>query len=306
MPQISVEDVLHFLGEGAIWKVGRQSGTIGKPIPLHHTSEADGISFCSAEPAAAAKAISESRAAFIVCRHDVDYSGLDAAERTIVGVANPRQTFIRIVSKYFVPERRIERHPSAVISPNSALAEDVCIGPLAYVGDCSIGAGSRIHGHVHIADGTEIGRNVTIYAGTVIGADGFGYERNQAGELEKFPHLGKVVIEDDVEIGANCCVDRGTLGDTIIGRGTKIDNLVQVAHNVTIGRNCVITASTMIAGSAKIGDATWIAPASAVNNKIAAGRNAMVGIGSVVVRDVPDNAFVAGFPARAVPSGGTR
>jgi UDP-3-O-[3-hydroxymyristoyl] glucosamine N-acyltransferase len=141
---------------------------------------------------------------------------------------------------------------------------------------------------------------VIIHAGTVIGADGFGYERNDGGELEKFPHLGHVVLEDNVEVGSNTCIDRGTLGDTIIREGAKIDNLVHIAHNVVVGRHAVVIAHAMIGGSTRIGDYAWVAPCACVRDVVSIGDRAMIGLGAVVVRDVPDGATVMGIPARPV------
>jgi UDP-3-O-[3-hydroxymyristoyl] glucosamine N-acyltransferase len=213
-------------------------------------------------------------------------------------VANPRRSFIRIVGAFFAPPKPTGVHPTAVVDPRTELGDDVHIGPFACVEAAKVGGGSVIHGHVHIYPGVRIGRNVTIHAGAVIGADGYGYERNEAGVLEKFPHLGGVVIEDEAEIGANACIDRGTLGDTVISEGAKIDDLVYVAHNVTVGRHAAVIALSAIAGGARIGDRAWIAPGATVRDKQSVGADARVGIGAAVLEDVPGGSTVAGVPAR--------
>jgi len=115
-----------------------------------------------------------------------------------------------------------------------------------------IGNGTRVYSGVQIHDQVRIGRNVVLKSGCVIGSDGFGFERNDEGTFEKFPHVGGVVIKDDVEIGGNTCVDRGTLSNTIIGKGTKIDNLVHIAHNVVVGKNCAIIALACLGGSRSV------------------------------------------------------
>lgn len=300
MAEISVADVLHKLGHAAIWVSGSRTGTVSRPVPIDAPVAAGGISFCTASADNARAMIADSHAQLVLCRSDTDAAAIDAGDKTIVGVEHPRQCFIRLMSELFVPPPSQRIDPSAVVHPSAKLDPGISVGPLAYVGACEIGPGTTIHGRAYVADGSVIGRNVVVHPGAVIGADGYGFERNEDGALERFPHFGKVVIEDDVEIGANSCIDRGTLGDTVIGRGTKVDNLVHIAHNVQIGSHTVVTAASMVAGSAVIGDFSWIAPASAINNKVAVGSRAIVGIGSVVVRDVMDDDFVAGVPARKV------
>ena len=134
--------------------------------------------------------------------------------------------------------------------------------------------------------------------GGTIGFDGFGYEKNEEGGWESFPHYGRVVIGDNVEIKANVNIDRGNLGDTVIEAGTKIDCLTHIAHNAHIGRNCIIVCLVCIAGSAKIGDNSWIAPGAIIRNKIRVGKNVVVGMGAVVTKDVEDGVTVIGNPAR--------
>ena len=143
--------------------------------------------------------------------------------------------------------------PLAFVSATAEIGKDVYIAPFAYIGDnVKIGDGCRIFPHVCIYEGCRIGKNVTIHAGSVIGADGFGFAPNQDG-YEKIPQIGIVVIEDNVEIGANTCIDRSTMGQTVIHQGVKLDNLIQVAHNCEIGENTVMSAQAGMAGSTKIG-----------------------------------------------------
>jgi UDP-3-O-[3-hydroxymyristoyl] glucosamine N-acyltransferase len=144
----------------------------------------------------------------------------------------------------------------------------------------------------------RIGKKVVIHAGTVIGVDGFGYARNENDELEFFPHLGGVLIDDCVEIHSNVNIDRGTLGDTILGQGTKVDKFCHIGHNVVIGKHCVIAARSMLGGSAQIGDYSWIAPCACIRDGgIKIGSHAFVGMASVVTKDVPGGTTVMGVPA---------
>ena len=163
----------------------------------------------------------------------------------------------------------------AVVCAHVVIDETVTVGARTVLGagvvigqGAAIGSDTVLHANVHIYPGVRIGNRVVIHAGTVIGADGFGYVFAD-GRHQKFPQLGRVIIEDDVEIGSNSTIDRGSLGDTIIGQGTKIDNLVQIAHNVRIGRHCVIAAQAGIAGSSTIGDYVVLAGQVGISEKCA-------------------------------------
>jgi len=162
--------------------------------------------------------------------------------------------------------------------------------------DVRIGRDCRIFPQVALREGTRLGDRVTVHAGAVIGADGFGYARDGARYI-KIPQVGRVVVEDDVEIGANATIDRATLGTTRIGRGTKIDNLVQIAHNVQVGEDTVIVAQVGISGSSQIGSRVTLAGQVGVVDHVRIGDNAIVGAQSGVTKDVPPGALVLGSPA---------
>lgn len=143
-----------------------------------------------------------------------------------------------------------------------------------------------------------LGKNVQIHPSSIIGGEGFGYIKDEDGRWEKFLSIGGVRIEDDVDIGALNTIDRGTLSDTIIGRGTKIDNLVHIAHNVKVGKHCLIIAHAMIGGSVIVGNHTIICPGAQIIDQVKIGHNVIIGMGSVIIRDVPDNVVVVGVPGR--------
>lgn len=206
--------------------------------------------------------------------------------------------------------------PTAVIAQSAAIHARVYIGPLAVIGEGAvIGDGSVIHAHVVVGSHVEIGKGttlyphvtvyprctigdrVTIHAGSVIGADGFGYSPTAEG-WEKIPHIGTVVIEDDVELGANLTIDRATTGETLVCRGAKIDNLVMIAHNVKVGPRAMIIAQAGIAGSAIIDEGVLIAGQAGISDHVHLYPNARVGGRSGVSRDVPAGVTVSGYPAQ--------
>lgn len=237
------------------------------------------------------------KAKFIICDVNLDIKNL-INKKCFIITKNPKLAFIKIATKLFSEPLKYGIHQTAFVSENAKIHKNVYIGPFCYIGKCEIHNGSVIYGSSFIYDNVLIGENVIIHAGSVIGSDGYGYSRNESGEFEKFPHFGGVIIEKNVEIGANTCIDRGTLGNTVIKEGAKIDNLVHIAHNVTIGKHSAVIANSMIGGSTIIGDYSWIAPSSSLINKININNNVTVGMGSVVTKDIPEGETWAGSPAR--------
>ena len=234
----------------------------------------------------------------IICSPD-HVAELSGGSVTLLVTDNPRLSFLRALEAHFAgrgPEAGV--HPSAVVHPEAHVDVTAAVGALCYVGpNCRVGARSVLHSNVTLVQNVRIDEDVVINSGTVVGADGFGYERNEAGELEKFPHLGGVHIESGVEIGSNTSIDRGTLDDTVIREGARIDNQVHISHNVQIGRHSAVIAQSMVGGSASVGDGGWLAPAAIVMNQIRVGAGATVGMAAVVVKDVPDGVTVMGSPA---------
>jgi UDP-3-O-[3-hydroxymyristoyl] glucosamine N-acyltransferase len=218
--------------------------------------------------------------------------------KTIVYVSDPRLASISILARFFRQRPVWGIHPAVVVHPEAVIHPETYIGPNTFIGRCTIGRGSILYGNNHLYDGVRLGEDVIIHAGTVIGADGFGYHPGPDKEWLKFEHQGGVIIGNGVEIGANTCIDRGALGDTTIGDGTKIDNLVHIAHNVQVGRHCLIIAHAMIGGSCVIGDHAWIAPHAAIMQKTQIGHDATAGLGAVVLTNIPAGETWAGLPAR--------
>ena len=187
--------------------------------------------------------------------------------------------------------------PLAFVSTSAKIGKDCYIAPFACIGDnVVIGDNTRIYPHVTIYHDCHIGNRVTIHAGSVIGADGFGFAPNTDG-YDKIPQIGNVIIEDDVEIGANTCVDRSTMGSTIIHKGVKLDNLVQIAHNVEVGENTVMSAQVGIAGSTKVGKWCMFGGQAGFAGHITVGDKTFVGAQCGVNSSVKGNQSLIGSPA---------
>lgn len=228
-------------------------------------------------------------------RADVDKEQL--RDKCFVIVENPKLVFQRIVGEFFQNRRLDGIHVNAFLHKEAHISSNAYVGAYTYVGRCDIGRNVTIHSNCSIYDGVVIGDDVVIHSGTVIGSVGFGLTRNELQELENFPHIGGVIIGSNVEIGANACIDRGALGDTVIGFGSKIDNLVHIAHNVQIGKHTAIVANCLIAGSSKIGDYCWLGPSVTVRDRITIGDRTKIGMGAVVTRSVGEDQTWMGSPA---------
>ncbi len=230
--------------------------------------------------------------------------------------SNPMLAMVTLAQKYFrapLPQRGI--HPSAITGFDVRIGPEVSIGPLVTIGDrAQIGSGVTIYSGVHIGEDTVIGDDCTLYpqvslltkcklghrviihSGSVIGSDGFGYVQHE-GRHQKIPQLGNVCIEDDVEIGANVTVDRATFGSTIIKQGTKIDNQVQIAHNVVIGEHCIVVAQVGIAGSTRLGHHVMIGGQAGLVDHLTIGDQVRIASGAGVTKHVDSHQTVGGRPA---------
>ncbi len=258
--------------------------------------------------------VAETKASAVIVPTDWDRS----ASCALVRVENSDQVFAQVAELFFEapPKPAAKVHPSAVVAESAQLAEGVSIGanctveegvvigentvisPNCYIGyKTLIGTESFLYPLVSTREFTEIGDRVIIHNGTVVGSDGFGYAVQEDGSRTKIPQIGKVVIEDDVEIGANVAIDRARFGKTRIGKGTKIDNLVQIAHNVVIGEHSVLCGQAGISGSTTVGSRTILAGQSGLAGHLEVGDGAIIGAQAGVMKDVPDKAFVIGSPA---------
>jgi len=209
---------------------------------------------------------------------------------TLIRVKNAYECVAKLLQLYdSMKPKKTGVDALAFVSPTAKIGKDVYVGPFAYIGEnVEIGDGTRIFPHVTIYDGTRIGQRVTIHAGAVIGADGFGFAPNTEG-YEKIPQIGIVIIEDDVEIGANTCIDRSTMGQTLIHRGVKLDNLIQVGHNCEIGENTVMSAQAGMAGSTKVGAWCMVGGQAGFSGHITIADKTIVGAQSGVISNTKGN-----------------
>jgi len=238
------------------------------------------------------------RAAAVICHQEAlrPQSGLTV----YIPVKKPRLAFALALARFAAPAPEPGVADTARIDPGAKVAPDCSIGHYTVIGgEAVIGRGTVIHSRVSIIGPVEIGRNCIIHSGAVLGSDGYGYERDEAGRPVKVPHLGGIRIGDEVEIGANTCIDRGTLGDTIIGSFTKIDNLCHIAHNVRLGEGVMVVAHTEISGSAVVGSGSWLAPGAVINEHLSVGARSLVGMGAVVTVNVPDGGAVVAQPSKS-------
>lgn len=214
---------------------------------------------------------------------------------------NPRRFFMQLVSEFFAPEQSYGIvHPSAMIHATVKFnQEKVFIGENVVIeAGCEIGDFSVIMHNSVILSNTKIGSNCRIGSNCTIGGIGFGYEKDEDGKYVQIPHLGNVILENHVEIGNNVTIDRAVIGSTVLGKNVKVDNLVHIAHGVTIGENSLIIANAMIAGSVSIGKNVWVAPSASILQKSIIGDDATVGMASNVLSDVESGTVVAGNPAK--------
>jgi UDP-3-O-[3-hydroxymyristoyl] glucosamine N-acyltransferase len=302
IPAVQLAELLkgELSGDGSVLLTGFATADRARPGDL---TFADTDTYFAAAEASAASAILVS-------------GPFSSAAKVIIRVANARVAAARALPLFFPPEQPAAGiHPSATIAPTAQVHATAHIGPGCVIGpgakigarsvllggnhvgaDCQIGEDVRLFPNVVIYARTQIGHRVAIHAGTVIGSDGYGYVFDQGRHL-KVLQVGNVVIGDDVEIGANSAIDRAALGSTVIGAGTKIDNLVHVAHNVVFGQHCLIMGQCGFAGSTTFGDYCVIASQSGVAGHLTIGNQVTVGGKSGVTRNVADKETVLGYPA---------
>lgn len=235
----------------------------------------------------------------VVC-NNIEFK--EVTKTNFIFTDNPHSVYFSLLSKFFVDEHE----HNSVIRSNSVIetekvGQNVQIGNFCYIGkDVILDDEVIIKNNVTINGKVKIGKNTIIDSGVVIGMDGYGFYDDINNYHVRVPHLGGVIIGDNVEIGANTCIAKGCLGDTIINDDVKIDNLCHIAHNVVIGKRSKIIALTMLAGSSVIGEDVWVAPCSAIKNQVTVGDNSIIGLGAVVIKDVKSNTIVAGVPAKLV------
>ncbi len=294
--EITVEQLASVIGMPC-QLLGNTNRVVSEPRPIE-VGRHGSVVFCSAQPDTALRRINDSGASVVIGPLGVDPHRLATDNKTCILCRRPRLAFIRIMKQFFVESHVEGIHATAVIHEEAKLGEHVYVGPFTYIGRAYVGNNTVIDGHSHIYDEVWIGEDCTIQAGAVIGSRGFGMERNEHGEFEDFPHIGGVVIGNGVVVGSGVTIARGTIENTVIGQGSRIDALCEISHNVQIGAYCGMCASCVVSGSSIVNESAWIAPGSLVREGLRIGSRSVLGLGAVVVNDVRKGAVVYGVPAR--------
>lgn len=284
---------IDFQSEGSNMKVNNFS-SIGEATQ-------DDLAFCWHIGEKGLSLISKSKGGVIICKKEMQGLVSPNGRQLLIFTDSPRLAFVRVAKKMHGQDQVVGISQRATISEKSTIGSNCYIGDYVVIGDnCSIGNNTAIYDRVSLVQNCVIGNNCVIQSGASLGSDGFAFERYDTGELEKFPHRGYVRIDNNVEISANCSIARGSLSDTKIAEGTKLDALVHIAHNVCIGKNCELTAGTIIGGSTIVGETSWTGLNSTLKNGINVGKNVIVASGASVIHDVPDGDIVAGVPAKSI------
>ena len=276
---IRASDIASFLGA----KMTGDDRTVARPMPFHAAGPGDMTFWQGGLPP------DRMPAGSLVLMTAKAAQSAAAAPCSVIVMEHPRAGFARAVNEFFAPRAPASIAATARIAPTARIGANVHIGEFVVVRDNAVvGAGSRLCDHAVLAEGVVLGERCIVGEHAVVGCEGFGNELD-GDEMVDFPHLGTVRIADDVRIGAGSTIARGTLSDTVIGRGTRISQGVNVAHNVRIGELCTITGQAQISGSVTIGDRCWLGPNCSIIQKVRIGARSQIGIGATVLGNLPDD-----------------
>lgn len=294
--KVTVTELQSFLGDDLIRIYGETEGVyIDNLADVEHVCETT-LDWVKPKNPNRQSIVEHSKAKVVL----VDEGIVPVPGKVLLVVKSPKRSLAKVGNAFFVERPVPGIHPTAVIDPEAEVGADVYVGPYTVIGKAKIGDGCIIESNVRIYDGVTMGFGCSIKPGAVLGGEGFGFEKDEDGNRFRFPQIGRLIIGDDVEVGANTCIDRGALSDTIIGDHTKINNLCHIAHNNKIGKNVVITGCVNISGSNVIEDKVWIAPNSSIRGFVHLGVGCIVGMGAVVTKDIPKGETWVGNPARKI------
>ena len=296
---VLVKNIIAFLGNKILNVYGNYDGIIVDNVAdLTHTTTSTLDWVNNNRPNMQEIAEGSIAKVIIVCPKVVYSEPISSAKKVLLVVDNPKEVLAHVIKKYFVARFTPGIDQSAFIHPNAKIGKNNYIGPNCYIGECVIGDYNVIHSNVCIYDRTTIGNNNNIHSGALICVDGLGCVRQPDGTLMEFPQLGGVIIGSNCYIGAGVHIASGSLSDTIIEDGCKINGLSFIGSNDHLHENVWITGSTMLAGSVKIGKNTNVFSKAVVRDWVSIGEGATIGMGSVVVKNVPDGETWVGVPAK--------
>jgi len=292
---VRANDVVQFLGDQVHLVVGNLDREIKGASSIFHVSDGS-LTFCNSD--VICEGIAPTDCTVIV--PSSFFPTKTEGENTYIVVANAMLCFTRAL-KFFAAEKDASGEDSTTkIDDQGFIHESVVVGPHCVIGKCSIGEGSCIGAYTVIGDGAFIGKNVKIREFCSIGCPGFGFVRNENGSLERMLQIGRTVIEDDVELFPYVNVDRGTLHETRIERGSKIDHYSHIGHNTTVGRDCLITAHVVLCGGSKVGSRSFLGVGSVLRQDIIVGNDVEIGIGSVVTKSILSGSIAYGNPCKII------
>lgn len=296
---VAIEEIIEFLGSEVLHVDGNPEGVVVTYPRSLEQVDAHTLDWINKRKKDKQLMAQNSPSRVIICDQTVEYTPeLRDSGKVLIRVKNPRYIIAITIDEFFLKKLGEGIAKSAVISPKATIASSAFIGANCSIGECTVGKNTIINANVVLYDNVRIGDNCIIQSGVIIGTDGLGCERMDDGRLVKFPHIGGVLIGNNVEIGANCQVAKGALSDTIIKDGVKINGLCFIAHNCILEENVWITGSALIAGSVKVKKNANIFSGVITRDQITIGEGATIGMGSVVTKDVPDHQTWFGNPAK--------
>lgn len=292
--KIELTQILQFLGDKVLKVMGPTDGVyIDNLADMEHVNNTT-LDWVKPSNASKQQVVENSKARVLL----VDPEIQPVEGKTLIAVKNPKVALAEIGSHFFIEVLQPCIHPTAVVHPDAVIGKNNYIGPNCYIGKCTIGDNNVIHSNVSIYDRTVIGNNNVIHSGAIICVDGLGCMRDKEGRLQEFPQVGGVVIGNDTYIGGNTHIASGSLSDTIIGNGCKINGMCFIGSNDMLHDNVWITGSTMLAGSVEVGKNTTIYSRVIIREWCKIGKGVTIGMGSVVTKNIPDGETWFGSPAK--------
>ncbi len=297
--KISLKEIIEFLGDNVLCVLGDTDGVFIQNIKDVKDVDENSLDWVNPLTDNKQEIVKISKAKVLLSDNSVLYNEeLRLLGKVIIHVDNPKLCIAKVAHHFFERKYSSNIHPSVTIEPSAIIGENVYIGPNTVIEECKIGNNVIIHGNSFIYQDSIIGDNVEIHAGVIVGSEAHNYVDDAEGGKVKFPHIGRVIIADDVVIGANSVISRGVLSDTVIGAQTKIAQLVFIGANNTIGCKCVIRPNVMTSGSVTIEDGVIVANSVTIREKLMIGARSTLGMGAVIIRNVPSEETWVGNPAR--------